>query len=160
LRSTLKWQHFYLYVLLDIFSRYVVGRLVASAENAALAKALIEETCAKHDDRALRPLIGHRRPTLSRAGGGLRRASRALQGPTADTARVTRRGRHQLAATSTRGDSHDLTTSPALHISQSWCLKVIDTFRDREARTEPGRRMHCSNRSFGMVFVPVRYSAH
>ena len=48
LRSTLKWQHFYLYVLLDIFSRYVVGWLVAGAENAGLAKALIEETCAKH----------------------------------------------------------------------------------------------------------------
>ncbi len=49
LRSTLKWQHFYLYVLLDIFSRYVVGWLVAGAENAGLARALIEETCAKHD---------------------------------------------------------------------------------------------------------------
>ncbi len=48
LRSAQKWQFFYLYVLLDIFSRYVVGWLVASAENAGLASALIEETCAKH----------------------------------------------------------------------------------------------------------------
>jgi putative transposase len=48
LRSALKWQHFYLYVLLDIFSRYVVGWLVAGAENAGLAKALIEETCNKY----------------------------------------------------------------------------------------------------------------
>lgn len=48
LRSALKWQHFYLYVLLDIFSRYVVGWLVAGAENAGLARALIEETCSKH----------------------------------------------------------------------------------------------------------------
>lgn len=48
LRGVLKWQHFYLYVLLDIFSRYVVGWLVAGAENAGLASALIEETCAKH----------------------------------------------------------------------------------------------------------------
>jgi transposase InsO family protein len=30
-------QHFYLYVLIDIFSRYVVGLLVAHAENAGLA---------------------------------------------------------------------------------------------------------------------------
>jgi putative transposase len=37
-----------LYVLLDIFSRYVVGWLVAEAENAALAQALIEETCHKY----------------------------------------------------------------------------------------------------------------
>jgi len=48
LRGSLKWQFFYLYVLIDIYSRYVVGWLVASAENAGLAKALIEETCAKH----------------------------------------------------------------------------------------------------------------
>jgi putative transposase len=48
LRSALKWQHFYLYVLLDIFSRYVVGWLVAQAENAGLAGALIEESCSKH----------------------------------------------------------------------------------------------------------------
>jgi len=48
LRSGLKWQHFYLYVLLDIFSRYVVGWLVAQAESAGLAAALIEQSCDKH----------------------------------------------------------------------------------------------------------------
>jgi putative transposase len=48
LRSTMKWQFFYLYVLLDIFSRYVVGWLIAGAENAGLAQALIEDTCEKH----------------------------------------------------------------------------------------------------------------
>jgi putative transposase len=48
LKSALKWQHFYLYVLIDIFSRYVVGWLLAGAENAALAAALIEESCVKH----------------------------------------------------------------------------------------------------------------
>ncbi len=48
LRSTTKWQYFYLYVLIDIFSRYVVGWLVSGAENAGLASALIEETCHKH----------------------------------------------------------------------------------------------------------------
>ena len=48
LRSTMKWRFFYLYVLLDIFSRYVVGWLVAGAENAGLAQALIEDTCQKY----------------------------------------------------------------------------------------------------------------
>jgi putative transposase len=42
-----KWSYFYLYVILDIFSRYVVGWLVASAEAAALAERLLSETCAK-----------------------------------------------------------------------------------------------------------------
>ena len=35
--------------MLDIFSRYVVGWMVADRENAALAATLIEETCLKQD---------------------------------------------------------------------------------------------------------------
>ena len=64
LRSTMKWQYFYLYVLLDIFSRYVVGWLVAGAENAGLACALIEETCDKHAHRArhAHTALGSRQP--------------------------------------------------------------------------------------------------
>jgi len=42
-----KWTYYYLYVLLDIFSRYVVGWLVAGVESAALAKKLIAESCAR-----------------------------------------------------------------------------------------------------------------
>ena len=42
-----RWTYFYLYVLLDIFSRYVVGWMVAERENAALAATLIEQTCLK-----------------------------------------------------------------------------------------------------------------
>jgi len=38
-----------LYVVLDIFSRYVVAWLVAPAESAELAKALIEEAVARHE---------------------------------------------------------------------------------------------------------------
>ncbi len=44
-----KWTYYYLYVLLDIFSRYVVGWMLAQRENANLAGRLIEETCTKHD---------------------------------------------------------------------------------------------------------------
>ena len=40
-----KWTYFYLYVVIDIFSRYVVGWLVANGENAALARKLIGESC-------------------------------------------------------------------------------------------------------------------
>lgn len=42
-----KWSYFYLYVILDIFSRYVVGWMVAPCESATLAEQLIGETCAK-----------------------------------------------------------------------------------------------------------------
>ena len=47
LRGPAKWTYYYLYVILDIFSRYVVGWMVATRESAALAEVLIRQTCAK-----------------------------------------------------------------------------------------------------------------
>ena len=47
LKGPAKWLYFYLYVILDIYSRYVVGWLVAEQESSELAQALIAETCAK-----------------------------------------------------------------------------------------------------------------
>jgi putative transposase len=52
LRGPAKWTYFYLYVILDIFSRSVVGWMLAPRETATLAEQLIAETCAKH---AIRP---------------------------------------------------------------------------------------------------------
>lgn len=49
LRTFEKWVYFYLYVVLDIFSRYVVGYLVANQESAELAKELIQESCEKQN---------------------------------------------------------------------------------------------------------------
>src|SRR5438552_4402305 len=42
-----KWTYFYLYVILDVFSRYVVGWMVADQELAKLAEEFIEETCKR-----------------------------------------------------------------------------------------------------------------
>jgi len=42
-----KWTYFYLYVILDVFSRYVVGWMVADREGKELARQLIAETCSK-----------------------------------------------------------------------------------------------------------------
>jgi len=47
LRGPAKWTYYYLYVILDVFSRYVVGWMVAHREQAALAQKLIEQTCEK-----------------------------------------------------------------------------------------------------------------
>jgi putative transposase len=44
-----KWTHSYLYVILDIYSRYVPGWMLAHAENARLAQALLADTAAKQD---------------------------------------------------------------------------------------------------------------
>jgi putative transposase len=47
LKGPAKWTYFYLYVILDIFSRYVVGWLLADRESGALAKRLVHETLEK-----------------------------------------------------------------------------------------------------------------
>jgi putative transposase len=47
LRGPSKGLYYYLYVIIDIYSRYVVGWLIAEVEAAELAEQLIAETCAK-----------------------------------------------------------------------------------------------------------------
>ena len=49
LKGPVTYVYFSLYVILDLFSRYVVGWMVAVNESARLAERLIEETCAKQD---------------------------------------------------------------------------------------------------------------
>jgi len=49
LRGPVKWTYYYLYVILDIFSRYVVGWMLAHAEDKSLAKRLIADTIAKQN---------------------------------------------------------------------------------------------------------------
>jgi putative transposase len=44
-----KWTYYYLYVILDIFSRYVVGWMLAHREGADLASRLIRETMHTQD---------------------------------------------------------------------------------------------------------------
>jgi putative transposase len=47
LKGPAKWVCFHLYVILDVFSRYVVGWMVAPRESATLAQELIAATCDK-----------------------------------------------------------------------------------------------------------------
>ena len=49
LRGPAKWTYFHLYVILDIFSRYVVGWLIAERENSDLAEQLIADTVGRHN---------------------------------------------------------------------------------------------------------------
>jgi putative transposase len=41
------WTYYYLYVIMDVFSRYVVGWMVAPKESASLAEELIMESCGR-----------------------------------------------------------------------------------------------------------------
>lgn len=47
LKGPAKWVYYYLYVMLDVFSRYVVGWLVAPRESATLAERLMAATCQR-----------------------------------------------------------------------------------------------------------------
>jgi putative transposase len=47
LHGPAKWTYYYLYVILDIHSRYAVGWMLAARESAVLAEKLIADTCAK-----------------------------------------------------------------------------------------------------------------
>ena len=49
LLGPVKWTYYYLYVILDIYCRYVPGWMLAHAENARLAKALLADTVTKQD---------------------------------------------------------------------------------------------------------------
>ena len=47
LRGPAVWTYLYLYVILDVYSRYVVGWMIAERESEVLARELIRATCAK-----------------------------------------------------------------------------------------------------------------
>ena len=49
LKGPQRWTYFYLYVILDVFSRYVVGWMIAPCESAELAETLIGETCYREE---------------------------------------------------------------------------------------------------------------
>jgi len=52
LKGRVKWHYYYLYVILDVFSRFVVGWMIAERESAELAKVLIETS---HERQGIAP---------------------------------------------------------------------------------------------------------
>jgi len=51
LKGPAKWTYYYLYVILDVFSRYAVGWTVQHRESAQVAKALIAQVCEQQHIR-------------------------------------------------------------------------------------------------------------
>lgn len=122
-----KWTYFYLYVALDIFSRYVVGWMVAPRESAALAERFIAETCAKHG-------IAPGQLTLhADRGGPMRCKPVALL--LAD-----------LGVTKTHGRPHVSNDNPFSEAVFK-TVKYCPLFPDRFGSIEDGR-------AFGQVFFP------
>ena len=127
LLGPVKWTYFYLYVILDIFSRYVVGWMIAPHESAALAERLIAETCAKYG-------IQPGQLTLHADRGGAMR-SKPVALLLADLGVVKTHSRPYV--------SNDNPFSEA----QFRTLKYCPQFPDRFGSIEDGR-------AFGQVFFP------
>ena len=49
LKGPVKWSYYHLYVIIDVFSRYVVGWMIADRESSELAKRLISETICNQE---------------------------------------------------------------------------------------------------------------
>jgi putative transposase len=49
LKGPRKWSYYYLYVILDVYTRFVVGWCIAERENAQIAEALIQETLLREN---------------------------------------------------------------------------------------------------------------
>ena len=128
-----KWTYFYLYVILDIFSRYVVGWMLAPRESAALAERLIAETCAKHG-------ILPGQLTLHADRGGVMR-SKPVALLLAD-----------LGVTKTHSRPHVSNDNPFSE-AQFKTLKYCPQFPERFGSIEDGR-------AFGQVFFPWYNQAH
>ena len=88
LKGPIPYLYYSLYVILDLFSRYVVGWMVAAHENAHLAQRLIEATCRKQPHRAA-ATHDPRGPRRADA----QQARRALVSPTSASRRATSRPR-------------------------------------------------------------------
>ena len=128
-----KWSYFYLYVILDIFSRYVVGWMLAPHESAALAERLIAETCAKHG------ILPGQLTLHADRGGAMRSKPVALL--LAD-----------LGVTKTHSRPHVSNDNPFSE-AQFKTLKYCPQFPERFGSIEDGR-------AFGQAFFPWYNQVH
>ena len=127
-----KWTYFHLYVILDIFSRYVVGWMLASRESEHLAERLIRETWAQAGHRA-RPADD---PQRSRAAMRSQTVAQLLAtwgspSPTAGrTSPTTTRSRRASSRRSSTGRSSPTASARTKH-ALDFCRHVLPLVEPR-----------------------------
>ena len=114
-----KWTYYYLYVIIDIYSRYVPGWLLAPREDARLAEKLLADTITKQN-------IGHGQLTVH-ADRGSSMASKPVAFLLAD-----------LGVTKSHSRPHTSNDNPFSE-SQFKTLKYRPHFPDRFGSTEDAR---------------------
>ena len=130
------WTYYYLYVIIDIYSRYVPGWLLADRESSALAEQLLADTCFKQN-------IGHGQLTVH-ADRGSSMASKPVALLLAD-----------LGVTKTHSRPHVSNDNPYSE-AQLKTLKYRPDFPDRFGSLEHARQ-HCQ-RFFGWYNAEHRHS--
>jgi putative transposase len=125
LRGPAKWTYYHLYVILDIFSRYAVGWMVASRESASLAEVLIRQTCAKQG-------IGRDQLTIH-ADRGSSMTSKPVASLLAD-----------LAVTQSHSRPHVSDDNPFSSEAQFKTVKYRPDFPGRFASIQAAR-LHCQS---------------
>jgi putative transposase len=136
LRGPEKWSYYYLYVIIDIYSRYVVGWMIAEKESATLAKKLIAETIGKEE------LTAEQREQLTlHADRGSSMKSKLVAQLLAD-----------LGVTKTHSRPHTSNDNPYSE-SQFKTLKYRPDFPGRFGSLEDGR-------SFCRTFFPWYNTRH
>lgn len=136
LRGPEKWTYYHLYVIIDIYSRYVVGWMLAEKESASLAKRLIAETIGKEE------LTAEQREQLTlHADRGTSMKSKLVAQLLAD-----------LGVTKTHSRPHTSNDNPYSE-SQFKTLKYRPDFPGRFGSLEDGR-------SFCRAFFPWYNNEH
>jgi len=135
LLGPVKWSYLDLYVILDIFSRYVVGWMIATRESATLAERLIKETCEKQRiEPGQLTLHADRTPVMTIPTRKL--SSRPLNtGPSFQTDLAVSR----MLAASARCSSLGTTTSTAIQGLAS-LLREWSTMDEHKLFSELGKR--------------------
>ena len=140
-----KWTYFYLYVVLDIFSRYAVGWMVADRENSALAGRLIEETC---HNQGVQPQVLTLHSAVSNTSrsntpGAWPKPGSILRSAASATATTTRWPKRSTASTrprrstgAARGDRSRPSNTPP---SNGWTGSIINACSAPSATSRPQR---------------------
>lgn len=139
LRGPAKWTCHYLYVILDIFSRYVTGWMVASRESAALAEVLIRQTCTRQG-------IGKDQLTI-RAGRGSSMTSRPAASLLADLGITQSHSRPHVSDDNPCGDAQFKTLKyrpdlpsrfSSIEAAQVHCHTFFAWYNDQHRHSGPG----------------------
>ncbi|CAI7976121.1 transposase [Frankia sp. Hr75.2] len=139
LRGPKKWTYFYLYVIIDVYSRYVVGWMVADRESAALAEDLITASCTKQQ-------ISREQLTIH-ADRGTSMTSKTVALLLADLGVTRSHSRPRVSNDNPYSEAHFKTMKyrpdfPAsfenLQAARAWCRGFFDYYNDQHRHSGIG----------------------